>query len=82
MPASHEPHNVYGLAQVVVFSWRTCPFCVNAKKLLTEMGADFKAVELDQSTSEGKAIRAELGQVCFRHTTSLLVSGVDGLQKL
>jgi hypothetical protein len=55
----------YGV-QVVVFSWRSCPFCVKAKNLLTELGAEFEAFELDQSTPEGKAIRAELGQVLFQ----------------
>lgn len=52
--------------EVVVFSWRSCPFCVKAKNLLTELGAEFEAFELDQSTPEGKAIRAELGQMTNR----------------
>ena len=46
-----------------MFSWPTCPFCVKAKDLLTDIGADFQAIELNQGTTEGRAIRAELGQV-------------------
>ncbi len=46
-----------------MFSWPTCPFCVKAKDFLKDMGADFQAIELDQGTPEGRAIRAELGQV-------------------
>lgn len=40
-----------------------CPFCKNAKALLTDVGADFLAVELDTLGQEGKAIRAELAEV-------------------
>ena len=39
-----------------------CPFAKRAKGLLRELGADFKAVEMDQMT-DGKAIKAELGLV-------------------
>lgn len=49
--------------QVVVFSWSGCPFCKNAKALLSDVGADFTALELDTMGQEGKAIRAELAQV-------------------
>lgn len=48
--------------QVTVFSWTFCPFAKKAKQLLTEVGADFKAVELDQ-LPDGKALKAELGMV-------------------
>jgi hypothetical protein len=33
--------------------------------LLSDVGADFKALELDTLGQEGKAIRAELAEVCF-----------------
>jgi hypothetical protein len=49
--------------QVVVFSWSGCPFCKNAKGLLSDLGANYKAVELDTLGDDGKAIRAELAQV-------------------
>lgn len=50
------------LMQVVVFSWTVCPFARKAKQLLTDLGADFTAVELNQR-EDGKAIRAELAKV-------------------
>jgi glutaredoxin 3 len=47
----------------MVFSWSGCPFCKNAKALLSDMGAKYTALELDTMGAEGKAIRAELAQV-------------------
>ncbi|XAR51887.1 Thioredoxin-disulfide reductase [Bertholletia excelsa] len=46
---------------VVVFSKTTCPFCVRVKKLLTELGAAYKAIELD-SESDGREIQAALAE--------------------
>ncbi|TVU15303.1 hypothetical protein EJB05_38817 [Eragrostis curvula] len=34
-------------APVVVFSKSYCPFCVRVKKLFEQLGASFKAIELD-----------------------------------
>lgn len=45
---------------VVMFSFSKCPFCIKAKKELTELGANYFAVELDQMDKEGLQIRAEL----------------------
>jgi glutaredoxin 3 len=50
---------------VLIFSWTRCPFCVNAKNLLNELGAKYTAVELD-IRDDGKAFRAELGQLTNR----------------
>jgi glutaredoxin 3 len=50
---------------VVVFSWTKCPFCVNAKQLLDDLDAKYTAMELD-IRDDGKAFRAELGQVTNR----------------
>ncbi|KAF4671217.1 hypothetical protein FOL47_001663 [Perkinsus chesapeaki] len=33
--------------KVVVFSKSYCPFCTKAKKALSSVGADYKAIELD-----------------------------------
>jgi glutaredoxin 3 len=52
--------------KVLVFSWTGCPFCKNAKALLTDVGAQFTAVELDTLGQEGKAIRAELAEMTDR----------------
>ena len=50
------------MVQVVVYSWTFCPFAKRAKALLEELGARYKAVELDQ-VADGKALRAELIKV-------------------
>eukprot|EP00879_Flechtneria_rotunda_P001282 GHRR01001431.1.p1 GENE.GHRR01001431.1~~GHRR01001431.1.p1 ORF type:complete len:186 (+),score=56.03 GHRR01001431.1:96-653(+) len=52
--------------KVMVFSWSGCPFCKNAKALLADIGADFKALEIDTMGQEGKAIRAELAEMTDR----------------
>ncbi|KAF7819553.1 glutaredoxin [Senna tora] len=46
---------------VVVFSKTYCPFCVDVKKLLTNLGANFKAIELD-SESDGSEIQSALAE--------------------
>ncbi|WIA15661.1 hypothetical protein OEZ85_002287 [Tetradesmus obliquus] len=52
--------------KVMVFSWSGCPFCKNAKALLSDVGADFTALELDTLGQEGKQIRAELAAMTER----------------
>ncbi|XP_041006674.1 glutaredoxin-like [Juglans microcarpa x Juglans regia] len=46
---------------VVVFSKTYCPYCVKVKQLLTQVGATFKAVELD-SEIDGGEIQSALGE--------------------
>ncbi|KAB2610219.1 glutaredoxin-like [Pyrus ussuriensis x Pyrus communis] len=46
---------------VVVFSKTYCPFCVNVKQLLTQLGATYKAIELDKE-SDGAQIQSALGE--------------------
>ncbi|KAF5479632.1 hypothetical protein F2P56_000439 [Juglans regia] len=46
---------------VVVFSKSYCPFCVTVKQLLTQLGATFKAIELD-TESDGKEIQTALAE--------------------
>ncbi|XP_059450616.1 glutaredoxin-like [Corylus avellana] len=46
---------------VVVFSKTYCPFCVSVKQLLTQLGANFKAIELD-TESDGSEIQAALAE--------------------
>ncbi|XP_027151494.1 glutaredoxin [Coffea eugenioides] len=52
---------------VVVFSKSYCPFCVNVKKLLGQVGANFKAVELDVE-SDGSEIQAALAELTGQKT--------------
>ncbi|GMP30287.1 hypothetical protein CsSME_00005021 [Camellia sinensis var. sinensis] len=44
---------------VVVFSKSYCPFCVSVKKLLTDIGATYKAIELD-AESDGNDMQSAL----------------------
>ncbi|XP_051140697.1 glutaredoxin [Andrographis paniculata] len=44
---------------VVVFSKSYCPFCKDVKKLLGQLGASFKAIELD-TEGDGNEIQAAL----------------------
>ncbi|XP_057978955.1 glutaredoxin [Malania oleifera] len=46
---------------VVVFSKSRCPYCVNVKKLLSDLGATFKAIELDTET-DGSEIQSALAE--------------------
>ncbi|XP_010555955.1 PREDICTED: glutaredoxin-C2 [Tarenaya hassleriana] len=46
---------------VVVFSKTYCPFCVDVKKLLQEVGVKFKAVELD-TEGDGSGIQSALAE--------------------
>ncbi|GAB2224806.1 hypothetical protein Droror1_Dr00005583 [Drosera rotundifolia] len=46
---------------VIVFSKSYCPYCKKAKSLLTELGASFKAIELDIE-SDGSEIQSALAE--------------------
>ncbi|XP_062226131.1 glutaredoxin-C6-like [Phragmites australis] len=46
-------------APVVVFSKSYCPFCVRVKQLFQQLGATFKAIELDVE-GDGSEIQAAL----------------------
>ena len=46
---------------VVVFSKTYCSFCVTVKKLLSQLGATFKAVKLD-TESDGSDIQTALAE--------------------
>ncbi|KAJ5736877.1 uncharacterized protein N7483_002002 [Penicillium malachiteum] len=47
---------------VVVFSKSTCPFCTATKKLLNEVGAQYKVLELDQEKAIQDALQEITGQ--------------------
>ncbi|KAL2528976.1 Glutaredoxin-C2 [Forsythia ovata] len=51
----------------VVFSKSYCPYCARVKKLLTEIGASFKAVELD-TESDGSEIQSALAELTGQRT--------------
>ncbi|KAL8199478.1 hypothetical protein R6Q57_013046 [Mikania cordata] len=57
--ASTKVKDLVSTSPVVVFSKSYCPFCVNVKKLLTELGSSFKTIELDQE-SDGSEMQSAL----------------------
>ncbi|KAF5765962.1 putative thioredoxin-disulfide reductase [Helianthus annuus] len=52
--ASAKAKDLVSSNPVVVFSKSYCPYCVSVKKLLTELGSTFKAIELDQESDGGE----------------------------
>ncbi|XP_010029146.2 glutaredoxin [Eucalyptus grandis] len=46
---------------VVVFSKSYCPYCVSVKKMLSQLGVNFKALELDQE-NDGSEIQSALAE--------------------
>ncbi|GKV07750.1 hypothetical protein SLEP1_g19479 [Rubroshorea leprosula] len=53
---------------VVVFSKTYCPFCVSVKKLLQELGVNFKAVELDNESEIAMGSRGANEPSSWVHT--------------
>ncbi|VAH49462.1 unnamed protein product [Triticum turgidum subsp. durum] len=70
-------------APVVVFSKSYCPFCVQVKKLFTQLGASFKAIELD-TESDGTEIQSALAEWTGQRTVPNVfingkhIGGCDG----
>ena len=61
----------------VMFSFRSCPYCIKAKDLLiNQLGATVEVLELDQDKAIGYPIRAELGKRTGR--TSVPSIWIDG----
>lgn len=79
---------------VLMFSFTTCPFCIQAKSILDAKGAKYTVVELDVD-ADGKAIRAEMGDMLGRTSVPAVwiekkfiggcndgpMGGVNGLEK-
>ncbi|KAK9053983.1 hypothetical protein SSX86_025058 [Deinandra increscens subsp. villosa] len=57
--ASDKVKDLVSTNPVTVFSKSYCPFCVSVKKLLTELGSSFKAIELDLE-SDGSEMQSAL----------------------
>ena len=72
---------------VVVFSKSNCPYCVTVKKLFTQLGVDFKAIELDQE-SDGSELQAALKEWTGQKTVPNVfiggnhIGGCDATQAL
>ena len=71
-----------------MFSKTDCPHCKKAKALLTDMGVEFKANDLDQMPEEGPAIIFALNQQTGRTSVPNVfvkgesLGGNDELQEL
>ncbi|RYN42503.1 hypothetical protein AA0113_g11321 [Alternaria arborescens] len=52
---------------VTVFSKSYCPYCRQAKQLLSDSGAKYFAIELDQ-VDDGSAIQSTLGEMTGQTT--------------
>ena len=63
---------------VMIFSFSTCPFCKNAKKLLNDMDVAYKAIELNEMEG-GMAIRAELAKKTGRTSMPNIWIGGQGI---
>jgi len=63
---------------VMIFSFSTCPFCKNAKKLLDDMNVGYTAVELNE-VEGGMAIRAELAKKTGRTSMPNIWIGGKGI---
>nr|KJB33809.1 hypothetical protein B456_006G031800 [Gossypium raimondii] len=59
--ALQKAKDIVSTNPVVVFSKSYCPFCVDVKQLLQQLGASFKAIELDKE-SDGSDIQAALAE--------------------
>lgn len=64
--------------KVMVFSFSTCPFCKNAKKVLDDMGVEYEAVELND-VEGGMALRAELAKRTGRTSMPNIWIGGKGI---
>jgi len=59
---------------VAVFSKSYCPYCTATKRLLTELGATFHAVELDEE-ADGSSIQAALKTMTQQSTVPSIFIG-------
>lgn len=55
--------------RVVIFSKSHCPYCDDSKTLLSNMGVDYTAVELDKM-KEGNQLQNVLGHITDARTVS------------
>ena len=53
------------MAKVEIYTWQSCPFCIQAKALLTRKGVDFIEHSIDGDT----AARAEMSDRAEGRTT-------------
>ncbi|KAI4156744.1 MAG: hypothetical protein LQ340_000001 [Diploschistes diacapsis] len=62
---------------VAVFSKSYCPYCRATKQLLSEMGAKYEVVELDQigALNDGQALQSALAEMSSQRTVPNIFIG-------
>ena len=50
------------MAEIQVYTWSNCPYCVRAKDLLNRKGAKFEEINLDGKDDELTKLRERTGQ--------------------
>ena len=51
------------MANVIVYSTKTCPYCVMVKDFLTEKGVEFKDVDVTADREAAQAMISKSGQM-------------------
>ncbi|PAN07075.1 hypothetical protein GQ55_1G302600 [Panicum hallii var. hallii] len=59
--ALEKAKEIVASSPVVIFSKTYCPFCTRVKQLLAQLGANYKAVELDVE-SDGSDLQSALAE--------------------
>ncbi|XP_066327939.1 glutaredoxin-C4, chloroplastic-like [Miscanthus floridulus] len=59
--AVEKAKEIVASSPVVVFSKTYCPFCTRVKQLLAQLGANYKAIELDVE-SDGAELQSALAE--------------------
>nr|KJB33812.1 hypothetical protein B456_006G031800 [Gossypium raimondii] len=78
--ALQKAKDIVSTNPVVVFSKSYCPFCVDVKQLLQQLGASFKAIELDKE-SDGSDIQAALAEWTGQRTVPNVFIATMALHK-
>ncbi|MCD5414051.1 MAG: glutaredoxin 3 [Clostridiales bacterium] len=47
--------------KVVIYTWKTCIFCIRAKRLLKNKGIEFTEIEIDDDTNRLRELEAQTG---------------------
>jgi glutaredoxin 3 len=81
--ALEKAKEIVASSPVVIFSKTYCPFCTRVKQLLAQLGANYKAVELDVE-SDGSDLQSALAEWTGQRTVPNVfvkgerIGGCDG----
>lgn len=67
-----------------LYTWRFCPFCVNARKLLDEKGIEYQEHRIDNDEEKKRDLLEETGQdtVPYVFLDGKFIGGYDDLVEL